>query len=151
MDAKEKDAYWPFWPFAEGVIVLSVTLLSFKANILGTFDFGFKFTYLFDIAVFLFCIIVVMISGVFDTNRCLAVDDKLLYLRTFARVIAFIYIVYSLGIALKNENDTLFIVELSILLFLAFITWISSLARLIEVMRRTIVSDGGDHGDHIMD
>jgi hypothetical protein len=141
----------PFWPFAEGVIVLSVTLLGLKAHIFNSFDLGLEIPYLFDIAIFSFCLFVVLISGIFDTNRCLAVDNKLLYLRAFARVIAFIYVVYSLGVAFKTENDNLFIIELIVLLFLALIIWIGSFARLIEVMRRAIVHDDSNSGDDIDD
>lgn len=144
---RKQDPYWLFWPFAEGVILLSVTLLSLKSIILNYFDLkGLQILFLYDITVFGFCIFVVLISGVFDSNRKLAVNKKLLYIRALARVLAFIYVVYSLGAAFKAESNTLFIIQLSVLVFLALIAWIASFARLIQVMRHVIL-EGENTGD----
>jgi hypothetical protein len=143
----KQESYWLFWPFAEGVILLSVTLLSLKSIILNYFDLKeLEILFLYDIIVFAFCIFVVLISGVFDSNKNLAVNNTLLYLRAFARVLAFIYVVYSLGAAFKTDNNTLIRIELSVLVFLALIAWIASFTRLIQVMRHVIL-EGEGSGD----
>lgn len=145
----KQESYWLFWPFAEGAILLSVTCLSFKTNILNFLGFRseeLQMLYAYDITVLGFCVFVVLISGIFNTDKILAVNNKLLYSRAFARVIAFIYVVYNIGAAFEAKSDMLFIIELGILLFLALITWIVGFNVLIEVMRRSIVHDDSESG-----
>jgi hypothetical protein len=125
---------WRFLLVREGIIVLSVTLLSLKTSFLNYFDIkGLAILFLYDITVFGFCIFVVLISGVFG-YREFAVNKKLLYLRALVSVLTFIYVAYNLCTAF-DESNILFIIELIILLFLILNNWIVHLVMVIRELR----------------
>jgi hypothetical protein len=135
MNKKESWIFWLFLLVPEGIIVLSVTLLSLKTSFLNYFHIkGLAILFLYEITVFAFCIFVVLISRVFAGYRVFAVNKKLLYIRALASVLTFIYVVYSLGAAFA-ESNMLFIIELIILLFLTLNIWIVHLVRVIRELR----------------
>ena len=147
---KDKERRWPFYPLAEGVIILSVSLLCLKATYFNFIDFEFGIPYIFDFVVFGVCIVVVLISGLFDGFLILAVDNKLLFMRTFSRVIAFIYVIYMLGFYLKTTTYTVLILELVILLFLSWLVWTTSFTRLIQILHKTMIHNQ-DHDSDLLD